>query len=251
MQNNPKIITHFIAGYPNEESSLEIARGLIEGGAFALEIQFPFSDPSADGPVIESACREALLKKFRVNDGFRLVKKITGESNIPVYIMSYASLLFTRGIEAFLAEAKECGVKGLIIPDLIPGADEGLYSLGKKIGIEIIPVIIPSVSDQRLEEIMDSGPAWIYTALRSGITGSYTSLDDSNLLFLKKLQNYKVRVMAGFGIRSAKQITILEPYCEASIVGSYILETINKAIFDGVSLKRAAAEALTGLIGNK
>ncbi|MBI9101398.1 MAG: tryptophan synthase subunit alpha [Spirochaetales bacterium] len=242
------LITHFVAGYPDMKSSLEIGRGLIEGGAAALEIQFPFSDPSADGPIIEFACRQALEAGFKVQEGFNLIQSLIEESDTPVYIMSYGSILFRLGIENFILKAKSLGVKGLIIPDLIPGSDEGLYRIGREAGIEIVPVIVPTVTEERVSRIMEEKPAWIYTALRAGITGKYTTIDQSNLDFLNNLKSFKVKVMAGFGIRSKEQIELLSPHCDASIVGTFILESMNTAIEKKIPLKEAAHAVVKALI---
>ena len=129
------IVSHFIAGYPNLKFSFETAlRTLAEGGAAYLEMQIPFSDPSADGPVIEGACREALAGGFKVDDAFPLLQRIRKETGIPVFLMSYGNILFSRGIPSFVKQAKEAGAAGLIIPDLVYGRDEGLYEEGRPAG---------------------------------------------------------------------------------------------------------------------
>lgn len=221
-----KIITHFIAGYPSLSASLAAARALIAGGAFALEVQFPYSDPSADGPVIERACREALCAGFKVSDGFSLVRQITRESAVPVYIMSYAGLVFAAGIGTFVHRAVEAGAAGLIIPDLIPGHDEGLYAACRKAGLVCVPVVVPGIPPERLNDILKEHPEWLYVALRKGITGAYTELGDENRQFLTGLKGKPVRVMAGFGIRQRNQVTALMNNCEAAIVGSALVEVI-------------------------
>ncbi|MBI9107546.1 MAG: tryptophan synthase subunit alpha [Spirochaetales bacterium] len=247
-----KLITHFIAGYPDIESSYETAVGLINGGAYALEMQIPFSDPSADGPVIELACRRALEKGFKVSDGFRLIERIKEYRDIPVYLMSYSGIVYNMGIDRFTAKAAAAGVCGLIIPDLIPGADEGLYAAGRKAGIQIVPVVVPGVPDSRLEEIMAENPDWVYLALRAGITGSYTILDEVNLGFLDKVKTYGVKIMAGFGIKTPQQIKTLIPHCDAAIAGSFIVDRITSSYNDAagrISVTEAAADAVRYLLG--
>lgn len=246
-----KLVTHFIAGYPDLDASFEAAKGLVDGGAYALEMQIPFSDPSADGPVIESACRESLAAGFRVSDGFKLVERIRDYADIPVYIMSYSAIVFNMGVAQFVQRALEAGAAGLIIPDLTPGTDEGLYKAGRTAGIQVVPVIVPGVTDERLSEIMAEKPEWVYLALRSGITGSYTELDDVNLGFLDRLQKYDCRIMAGFGIRTAEQVKMLEPHCDAAIAGTFIVNRINQGWTegkDGSIIKKAAADAVRELL---
>ncbi len=249
--NRMKLVTHFIAGYPTLESSFETAKGLIAGGAYALEMQIPFSDPSADGPVIESACRKSLEAGFRVAEGFELVERIKAFADIPVYIMSYSAIVFNKGVSAFVERAKKTGASGLIIPDLTPGSDEGLYETGRNAGIGVVPVIVPGVSDSRLSEIMAEKPEWVYLALRSGITGSYTTLDEENLGFLARLRKYGVKIMAGFGIRTPEQVETLRPYCEAAIAGSFIVNRVTEAAAASAveSVQEAAADAVKYLLG--
>jgi len=246
-----KLITHFIAGYPDLESSYETALGLIDGGAYALEMQIPFSDPSADGPVIELACRKALEKGFRVSDGFRLIERIREYRDIPVYLMSYSGIVYNMGVNRFVSKAASSGVSGLIIPDLVPGADEGLYAAGRKAGINVVPVVVPGVPEQRLIEIMAEKPEWVYLALRSGITGSYTKLGEENLGFLDRVREYGVKVMAGFGIKTPEQINTLRPHCDAVIAGSFIVKQVSVAYNEGsesFSVSDAAADAVRYLL---
>ena len=230
---DPKIVTHFIAGFPTVDASLDVARGLIAGGAFALEMQIPFSDPNADGPVIEGACREALDAGFKVADTWTLLRAIRSESDIPVYVMSYASLVFTPGVENFVQKAKEAGATGFIIPDLVPGADEGLYAAAAAIGCPAIPVVVPWITDERLEEVLSEPLEWVYVALRSGITGTYTELGTQQETFLAKLHSLQAsggpKVMAGFGIQDAAQVAAVTSMAEAAIVGSALVSAIASA----------------------
>lgn len=230
---DPKIVTHFIAGYPTYDASLDVARGLIAGGAYALEMQIPFSDPNADGPVIEGACREALDEGFKVADIWKLLRAIRAESDIPVYVMSYASLVFTPGIANFVQIAKEAGASGFIIPDLVPGSDEGLHAAAAAAGCKSVPVVVPWISDHRLEEILAEPIEWIYVALRSGITGTYTELGTQQENFLAKLRARRdfggPRVMAGFGIQDAAQVEAVTAMADAAIVGSALVRAIRDA----------------------
>jgi len=236
------IITHFVAGFPDYQRSLEVARGLIAAGAFALEMQIPFSDPSADGPVIEGACRVALENGFRVEDAWRLLENIRAESEIPVFVMSYASLVFAPGVENFVRRAKSAGASGFIIPDLVPGADEGLYAAAAAVGAKAVPVIVPWIADWRLDEILNEPIDWVYVALRGGITGAYTELGMKQEMFLRKLKakgwagnrgepggERAFRVMAGFGIQRSEQAAAVTAIADAAIVGSALVKAIDES----------------------
>ena len=121
-----RIMAHLIAGYPNEKIALACAGGLARGGAAYLELQFPFSDPSADGPVIQHACQIALDEGFTIRRGFDQLERIRRQVDQPIFVMSYASIAYAMGIRRFLESVRDCGGNGVIIPDLVPGYDEGL-----------------------------------------------------------------------------------------------------------------------------
>ena len=267
----PDIVTHFIAGYPSYQASLDVARALVAGGAFALEMQIPFSDPSADGPVIEEACRVALDNGFRVEDAWKLLRSIRSESDIPVFVMSYASLVFTPGVSSFVRAAREAGASGFIIPDLVPGSDEGLFAAAAAAGVPAVPVIVPWIDDGRLDEILAEPIEWVYVALRSGITGTYTELGGEQEAFLKKLKMKCLalasqgraagsgeagpmqgrsgpRVMAGFGIQDAEQVKAVTALADAAIVGSALVKAIGGAGSAGAGgAARALLEKLRGV----
>jgi tryptophan synthase alpha chain len=220
-----KLMAHLVAGFPNLETSLVVAKALIEGGATYLEVQFPFSDPSADGPAIQAACTEALSQGFKVAQGWELVDKLHAEyPQVPVFVMSYASIVVARGIEAFVADAKRHNV-ALIIPDLAPGADDGLFAEGQRQGVPIVPVIVPTVSPQRLEAILQLKPEWVYTAVRTGITGTHTTLTPELETFLARI-NSRAKVLAGFGIDSPSQVQALAGKVHAPVIGSAFVRKI-------------------------
>ena len=116
----------------------------------------------------------------------------------------------------------------------------------------VVPVIVPGVTDERLSEIMDEKPSWVYLALRSGITGSYTELDEDNLGFLDRLKAFDVKVMAGFGIRTPEQVETLRPHCDAAIVGSFIVNRVTEAWTDNNDssiIFNTSADAVRYLLG--
>jgi len=225
------LITHMVAGYPDFEESLEVARGLVAGGAYALEIQIPFSDPNADGPVIENACKAALSRGFKVADTWKLLEAIRAEFTIPIFLMSYASTALSRGLENFLRRAAEFATTGIIIPNLAPGADEGLFCAAAEFACPAVPVLVPWVSEQRLDEILAMPIEWIYVALRSGITGAYTKIEAPQRDFLTKIRarQRRPRIMAGFGIQYPSQAANLMGFAEAVVIGSAIVKTVGGA----------------------
>jgi len=223
-------MAHMIAGFPDDGTDMEVARALVDGGADYIEIQFPFSDPSADGEAIQSACMKALQSGFRIDNGFELVRRITKNARVPVFIMSYASVVFARGIRKFVKDAAGCGAAGLIIPDLVTGHDEGLFQIGREEGIEVVPVVPPTLCNARLKEILAQNPAYLYASLRVGITGSRTDIDTDVYSFLEKLKNAGRRVFAGFGLQTRDQVNRLAGHADTLIIGSEIVKTISAAL---------------------
>lgn len=243
-------MSHMVAWYPDERASMDVARALVDGGSAFLEVQFPFSDPSADGAAIQEACNRALSEGFTTSGGFKLVQKIARYSgDVPLFIMSYASIVFARGIERFIIEAKKSGAKGLIIPDLMPGYDEGLYNAGIQNEMAIIPVIAPDISEQRLSQILAFHPAYLYASLRIGITGKRTDVTKDVFSFLGRLSSAGVKVLAGFGIDSHSQVEKLHGHAYGLIVGSAIVRTISAAADAGMPVYQAVKDKICQLRG--
>ncbi len=226
-----RIMAHMVAHYPNAQASLSVGKALLDAGVAYVEVQFPFSDPTADGPTIQSACTEALASGFRVHEGFRLVSELCryrDEQGLDarVVIMSYASLVYAPGVAWFCERSSEAGAFGLIVPDLPLDSDEGLFAEGAAHGVEIIPVIVPSMSADRRTLLAERSPNYVYAALRSGITGTYTQIGQENVAFLDSLKPLHAQVLAGFGIREKAQVDALMPHVHAVVVGSAIVSVI-------------------------
>ena len=243
-----RLVCHLIANYPDFDQSLKIAEALADGGAESIEVQFPFSDPSADGPYILKACDAALKAGFTVDKGFELVREIIKKTMLEVYIMSYANILLTRGIEKFVKESKAIGVSGLIIPDLTMNNDEGLLETGRKYDISIIPVVTLTTPLKRVNEILTHRPEYIYAVLRKGITGESTAITERNITFLKHLSGKRVKILGGFGINSREQVKALAPFLYASVAGTVFVKEIDE---NGENLSFCLRKLVSSLISDE
>jgi len=225
-----RIMAHMVASFPDRAASLDVARALFDGGCAYLELQFPFSDPPADGPDIQKACAAALAAGFTVSDGFRLAAEICSSARAPVFIMSYANLLFTRGIPRFLRETKEAGAAGVIVPDLPPDYDEGLFAAAAKERLSAMPVLSPSIRRERLQRVTALGADHIYATLRLGTTGAVTTIDQAGLGFLSAIadqsKDRSVKIFGGFGVTKRDQVTALEQHVHAVVVGSALVREV-------------------------
>ncbi len=223
---------------------MAVVEGLVAGGASYLEIQFPFSDPSADGPAIQAACRGALEAGFTVDEGLRFVAEVRKRFDVPIFIMTYASLIYTRGVREFISAGRDAGALGFILPDLTFDYDEGVYEVAEELGTNVMPVTVTSMSESRLRLLEEKRPGYLYVALRRGITGSRTELDAENLGFLDRLGPLGAKVMAGFGISDRLQVEALDPHVHAAVVGSALVRTVADAAArtSNLSLRQAADE---------
>jgi len=237
-----RLMAHMVAFYPNRNGSLEVARALIEGGCTYLEVQFPFSDPTADGSAIQTACVRALEGGFKVEKGFGLIRSIREQHDLPIFLMCYANTLFFHGVEAFLDRCISFRVQGIIVPDLPYDYDENLFDQAGKRGLWAVPVVAPTVQDERLRSILGLKPFYLYAALRKGITGQETAIGNDNIGFLKKIGEHAegndVRILAGFGVSKQEQIVSLAPHVHAAIVGSAFIRAImergSRSLYDAV-----------------
>ena len=224
-----RIMSHLVVSFPDLPTSKDIAKALVDGGSSMLEVQFPFSDPTADGVYIQRACKQALQQGFRVDIGFEFLSEIRKMTNIPVFAMSYGNLAVVAGVRKFLQRCKDVGVQGVIVPDLPPDYDEGIFSAGSDMGLEVVPVIAPSITDERLRLFAETSGSFLYTPLRRGITGEMTNLGDENMQFLSKVKSTGKKILAGFGIRAPEQVAALSPHVHACVAGSvFIHEILNR-----------------------
>ncbi|MDA3949152.1 MAG: tryptophan synthase subunit alpha [Spirochaeta sp.] len=248
------LMTHMIPFFPDRDTSFSVARAMIDGGTTYLEVQFPFSDPTADGPTIQGASARALDAGFRLAAGWKFVSEILSyaasvESSVEVFVMSYASPVFARGVDAFVATAAEVGVAGLIVPDLPIDSDEGLYAAGRRHGVEIVPVIALGASPARVELTRAAGTRYIYASLRRGTTGAYTEIGEENIAFLQSLATDHARVVAGFGISSVEQVTAVLRYADAVVIGSAFVREVESAVAAGRSVYDAIRQRTATLAG--
>ncbi len=247
-----RVMAHLVAGYTSDDVAFAAAQGLADGGVSYFEIQLPFSDPSADGPAIQTACARSLADGFRVSEGFAFVSRLRSAfPEIPVYLMSYANLVWKPGIRDFVARAADSGAAGLIVPDLPFDSDEGLRAACESRSLVSIPVAAPSMSLERMTALSARKFPWVYAALRAGITGAATTIDGETLQFLRNLGAPETPVLGGFGIRSGAQSCALAPHVHAVVAGSMFVNVIAEHSAGGPEAVRTAiaqtARELTGL----
>ncbi len=232
----PVLMTHVVCGYPREETTLDLVKTMEDSGADLIEIQIPFSDPLADGPTIMRANKIALDNGMNVDKSFRIMEKLASSSTIPLLFMTYGNIPFVRGVENFINDSADAGASGLIIPDIPFDEGMNLFEKSGKRGMDLIPVVSPDISEQRLVGICSRARGFIYATLKVGITGSSDAVSTGGIDFIEKLRSISnVPVGAGFGISSPAQVKAVWRHADCTIVGSRLIEVYDTEGLKGVS----------------
>lgn len=226
-----RIMTHVVAGYPNEQSCLEVMKGMQQAGIEIIEVQIPFSDPIADGETIMRANDQAIEQGMTTEKSFKLIDKARklGVNN-DIYIMTYVQKMLAHGLEKFCKQASKSGVKGLIIPDLpIETVEyETIHKLAKDLGLSLVPVVSPAMGRQRLEQSIN-GAELIYLTSMRGITGKTLVLSKDLVEVARQIKklNKSADLAIGFGVENSKDVAKVLKIADIAVVGSSVLRKIN------------------------
>lgn len=225
-------IAFITAGFPDLATTKELISALEANGADIIELGIPFSDPVADGVLIQEASQWALERnKVNLAKVFELVKDVRKKTRIPIAFMSYYNPIFTFGEEKFLRQAEACGVDGVIIPDLPPEEGQRLARIAKSFGVAVINFIAPNTKPQRIKLITRIARGFIYYVSLTGTTGTRSSLPadlESHIKRLKALTDKPVCV--GFGVSTPAQVKLVAKVADGVIVGSAIIRKIKENI---------------------
>ncbi|MDR1905807.1 MAG: tryptophan synthase subunit alpha [Clostridiales bacterium] len=215
-------------GDPSVKKSLEFAERLIEGGIDLLEIGIPFSDPIAEGEVIQKANIRALSAGTRVEDSFTLAKEIRVRSGIPLVFLTYLNPVFAYGYDAFFKRCKDCGVDGVIIPDM-PFEEQGeALPFADRHGADIISLVAPT-SKRRVCEIAAKARGFLYVVSSMGVTGMRKEIStDLKSIISEAKRVTDIPIAVGFGISSKEQAREISELADGVIIGSAIVKIIEK-----------------------
>lgn len=226
------LVTYVMVGYPSHKDTLSAVRGLIEGGADIIELGFPFSDPLADGPVIQHASMVSLEKGAKMAQFLSLVKQIRKESQIPLVLMTYTNILYNKGYDKFFKLAKDAGLDGLITPDMTVEESRDYLRAAKKHNLDTIFLVSPNTNKSRLVEIVKQTTGFLYLVSVFGTTGVQNKIQKYTIDALKetkKIAKGKAPVGIGFGISTPDDIKSYVKYgADAAIVGSALIKLIEK-----------------------
>ncbi|OIO39537.1 MAG: tryptophan synthase subunit alpha [Candidatus Omnitrophica bacterium CG1_02_46_14] len=227
IKNKKALILYMTAGDPSLQKNRALIYALEAEGVDLIELGVPFSDPLADGPVIQAASQRALKKHTNLPKILGLVETVRKKSNIPILLMSYLNPLLSYGYEAFAAAAQKSGVDGLIIPDLPPDEGRIIASLMCRHGIHLVYLAAPTSTKKRLKLIARSSKGFVYYVSVTGITGTRRSLPldlDSHIQALKKMSPLPVCV--GFGVSTPEQAKKISKLSDGVIIGSAVVKAL-------------------------
>ena len=226
--NGEKILSVFLtSGFPQKDNFVELALNILDDGADMLEIGFPFSDPIADGPVIQHSSQTALSNGIDLLKTLNYVKEIKEHTEKPIILMGYANPLMSYGLEKFADDSKKIGVDGLIVPD-IPLDEYDNFFTSNFDGTDIILLITPTTPTERIKMIDKISSGFVYCVSVTGTTGIQKSASTDNLQFIKNAyeQCTKNKVLVGFGISSVEDVKYYKSYCDGVIVGSAVIKSL-------------------------
>ena len=215
-------------GDPSLDVTEKIVYAMEEAGADLIELGIPFSDPTAEGPVIQGANLRALSGGVTTDKVFDMVEKIRKNSSIPMVFMTYANVVFSYGIERFCKRAAEVGMDGMILPDVPFEEKEEFASVAEKYGLDLISLIAPT-SHERISMIAKEAEGFLYCVSSIGVTGTrseFTTDFDEFFGVIKK--NATIPCAVGFGISGPEQAKKMSTYCDGVIVGSAIVKLISQ-----------------------
>lgn len=222
-----------LLGWPDLQTSREVIQTMIDSGVTALELGIPFSDPVADGPLIQEAACQTVANGFRVDDAFSLLREIRlQDEEIPIGLLVYYNLILVRGIERFFEDLCEAGVDGILIPDLPPEAAGEVFPVAQRFGIELIFIVSPLTSEKRLEVLKTYAGGFLYIVSRLGITGVEERYDTELKSLMAMIRSHiHLPLCVGFGISTpAHANTMVSLGADGVIVGSKIIQLIKSCV---------------------
>ena len=244
------LVTFLMAGDPDPATSLELIASLPKAGADVIEIGMPFTDPMADGPSIQAAGLRALASGMTLAKTLDLVRAFRKQDNeTPIVLMGYFNPIYVRGVDKFLAEAKDAGVDGLIVVDLPPEEDDELCIPALKAGLNFIRLATPTTDDKRLPKVLTNTSGFLYYVSITGITGAatpdYSKVADAVTRIKKQTQ---LPIAVGFGVKNAQTAAAIAASADGVVVGSALIDTLKNSLDEKGAATPKTIGAVTKLV---
>ena len=234
-QGRAALVTFTMAGDPDYDTSLALAKALPKAGADVIELGMPFTDPMADGPAIQAAGVRALKAGQTMKKTLALVRDFRkGDDTTPIVLMGYYNPIYIYGVDRFLTDAKSAGVDGLIVVDLPPEEDEELCLPALKAGLNFIRLATPTTDDKRLPAVLNNTSGFVYYVSITGITGAAAPDAGKVASAVGRIKRHTaLPVAVGFGVRTSEQARAIAQGADGVVVGSALVETLRQSLKDG------------------
>lgn len=245
-----KLMTHVVGGYPDIATSERIVCAMADNGADLIEVQLPFSDPSADGPAIVYANYGALEAGVKTKDVLAMIARVRKKTNVPLLVMSYLNPIVAYGVGRMIADVMDAGADGFIVPDCpIEEKESGFIAKCNAASLAFVPLVAPSTSPERMSELAAvTVSPFVYAVLRLGVTGRKTELGADAFSYLDTVRSRTGRrVAAGFGIAEKGQIAALGTHADCAVIGSEITRRIGRAVQEKKDPAEEIAAFMKGL----
>ncbi len=238
------LVCYVTAGHPDRARSLDLVRGLADAGADVLEIGVPFSDPVADGPVIQASSQQALERGMTLDGALELIAE--AKLNIPVVLFSYLNPIIAAGPNV-LDRARKSGVNGVLVTDLPVGADPGREAWFGAGPLDFVRLVAPTTPRDRMALIAQHGRGFVYLISRLGVTGMQAELASTLPASIETLRSVcSLPICVGFGISTPEQARTVGALADGIVVGSAIVQAAGRSVAEAVSLTRTLRSALDG-----
>jgi tryptophan synthase alpha chain len=223
-------IPFIVAGDPHLEGTIRLVPELERAGSSIVELGIPFSDPVADGPVIQRAGARALSRGYRLADYLSAIREIRKVSCVPIILFSYFNPLLQYGLDNMARDAKQAGADGILVTDLIPEESDEYRSSLERHGLDTIFLAAPTSSRERIQRIAQSSRGFVYVVSRAGVTGTQDALSGTILPTITSVREFTdLPIAVGFGISRPDHVKAVWRIADGAVVGSAIVEQIEKA----------------------
>lgn len=223
------LMTHLVLGYPSFDVNRAIIRQMVENGVDCIEMQIPFSEPMADGPVILKANQDSIAAGTTVAACLEFGREMAAGFDIPFLFMTYYNIIFKYGEERFLDAAKDAGIQGLIIPDLPPEMGGDFMAMAKSRGIAPIQIFAPTSTDERMAELNGWADGFVYCAARRGVTGKKSEFgSDFNDYLARCRRATNLPLAVGFGIQNKEDVAALIGRADMAVIGSRTIRLVDE-----------------------
>ena len=249
-ENRPALVTYFMGGDPDYETSLSIMKALPGAGADVIELGMPFSDPMADGPAIQMAAHRALTGGQSLRKTLKLAADFRADdADTPIVLMGYYTPIYVYGVEKFLDDAVAAGIDGLIVVDLPPEMDDELCLPALKKGVSFIRLATPTTNEKRLPTVLTNTSGFVYYVSMNGITGS--ALPDPSLIggaVARIKAHTDLPVCVGFGVKTAEHARAIGAAADGVVVGTAIVNRIAASLTAQGAATAETVEAAVSLV---